>query len=191
MHPSGTFHTGSGPLNIAANEQKQYETLCDLVGRPDLKTDTRFAERQARKVNRAALTAELETALAARSAREWEALFNKQGVPAGCVLGVSDILQEKQIVGRKFVERLPLKNHAGQTLRVTRPGFRLDEEFSAPAAPPILGQDTERWLIELGYSPGEIAALHESGAVTWAGRATVPESAKLPELKVRAESSST
>ena len=34
--PSGTFRTATGPLNIAANEQKQYETLCDLVRRPDL-----------------------------------------------------------------------------------------------------------------------------------------------------------
>ena len=61
---------------------------------------------------------------------------------------------------------------------------------SRPAPPPILGQDTERWLVELGYSSGEIAALRESGAVAWAGRRP-PESPKLPELKVRAESSST
>jgi CoA:oxalate CoA-transferase len=189
--PSGTFRTGSGPLNIAANEQKQYETLCDLVGRPDLKIDPRFAERQARKANRAALTAELEAALQARSAQEWEALFNSKGVPAGCVLSVPEVLQEEQIVGRKFVETLPLDNHAGQPLRVTRPGFRLDEEFPQPAPPPILGQDTERWLVELGYSSGEIAALRESGAVALAGRPTVPESPKLPELKARAESSST
>jgi len=189
--PSGTFRTGSGPLNIAANEQKQYETLCDLVGRPDLKIDPRFAERQARKANRAALTAELEAALQARSAQEWEALFNSKGVPAGCVLSVPKVLQEEQIVGRKFVETLPLDNHAGQPLRVTRPGFRLDEEFPEPAPPPILGQDTERWLVELGYGSGEIAALRESGAVALAGRPTVPESPKLPELKARAESSST
>jgi CoA:oxalate CoA-transferase len=189
--PSGTFRTGSGPLNIAANEQKQYETLCDLVGRPDLKSDPRFAERQARKVNRAALTAELEAALQARSAQKWEALFNSKGVPAGSVLSVPEILQEEQIVGRKFVETLPLNNHAGQPLRVTRPGLRLDEEFPQPAPPPILGQDTERWLSELGYGSGEIAALRESGAVAMAGCPTVPESRKLPELKARAESSST
>ena len=62
--PSGTFATGGGPLNIAANEQKQYETLCDLVGRPDLKSDSRFADRQSRKLNRAALSVELNAALA-------------------------------------------------------------------------------------------------------------------------------
>jgi CoA:oxalate CoA-transferase len=41
--PSGTFRTGDGLLNIAANENKQYEALCDLIGRPQLKADARFS----------------------------------------------------------------------------------------------------------------------------------------------------
>ena len=36
--PSGTFRTADRPLNIAANEDSQYRSLCDLIGRPDLKT---------------------------------------------------------------------------------------------------------------------------------------------------------
>ena len=40
--PSGTFRTADGLLNIAANENAQYEKLCDIIGRPDLKTDPRF-----------------------------------------------------------------------------------------------------------------------------------------------------
>ncbi len=32
--PSGTFRTGDGLLNIAANKQEQFETLCELIGRP-------------------------------------------------------------------------------------------------------------------------------------------------------------
>ncbi|HXP97297.1 MAG TPA: CoA transferase, partial [Telmatospirillum sp.] len=49
--PSGTFRTGDGLLNIAANETKQYRALCEVIGRPDLITDPRFAERQQRKQN--------------------------------------------------------------------------------------------------------------------------------------------
>ena len=33
---AGTFNTGDGLLNIAANKQEQFEALCDVVGRPDL-----------------------------------------------------------------------------------------------------------------------------------------------------------
>ena len=188
--PSGTFATGSGPLNIAANEQKQYEALCDLVGRPELKTDPRFAERQSRKTHRAELKAELETALKARPAEEWEALFNKAGVPSGCVLSVPQILEEAQITGRKFVETLPATVTGNQPMRVARPGFLLDVDYPEPAPPPQLGQDTEHWLGTIGYSPEEIASLRERGVVTYQNRPTVRESQKLPELKVRAEASS-
>ena len=170
--PSGTFKTGTGPLNIAANEQKQYEKLCDLIGRPQLKTDPRFAERQARKVNRDAMNAEINQGLASRSAEEWEALLNAAGVPAGCVLGVPQVLREEQVVGRRFVETLAAHNPKGEPLRVTRPGFRLDEDFPTPAPPPRLGADTAAWLARIGYGANEISRLHGAGVVACAETAT-------------------
>jgi len=162
--PSGTFRTATGPLNIAANEQKQYEALCDLVGRPDLRTDPRFAERQARKVHRAALKDELEAALASRGAEEWEGLLNAKGVPAGCVLSVPQVLREAQVTGRQFVETINCKTGSGAAIRVTRPGFRIDGGFEMPSPPPTLGQDTEHWLLALGYSATEVEDLRTSGA---------------------------
>src|SRR5215475_8467071 len=90
--PSGTFRTGAGPLNIAANKQEQFETLCRLIGRPELVTDPRFAGREDRKRRRFELNAEIEQALAARPAQEWSALLNKNGVPAGEVLDVPAVL---------------------------------------------------------------------------------------------------
>jgi CoA:oxalate CoA-transferase len=52
---------------------------------PDLATDPRFAKREARKANRAELTVEIEAALAARSAAEWEPSSTPSACPpAGC-----------------------------------------------------------------------------------------------------------
>ena len=90
--PSGLFATGDGPLNIAANQQQQFETLARLIGRPDLASDPRFAGREARKINRLALKAEIEIALKHKSATEWAAIFNAQGVPAGEVLDIPAVL---------------------------------------------------------------------------------------------------
>ncbi|UPJ48113.1 CoA transferase [Bradyrhizobium sp. 200] len=163
--PSGTFGTATGPLNISANEQKQYQALCDLIGRPDLKTDPRFAGREMRKVNRAALNTELNKALSCKPADEWEAQMNLAGVPAGCVLTVSQVLQQPQLLERGFVETLAPEQHGAQPLRITRPGFRLDEEFSVPSPPATLGADTERWLQRLGYSYAEVEQLVSSRAV--------------------------
>src|SRR6202045_4358239 len=90
--PSGTFRTADGLLNIAANEVAQYEKLCDIIGRPDLKTDPRYCDRELRRENRAGINREVESALAARGAAEWEALMIAAGVPAGRVLRVPEIL---------------------------------------------------------------------------------------------------
>jgi crotonobetainyl-CoA:carnitine CoA-transferase CaiB-like acyl-CoA transferase len=95
--PSGTFRTGAGLLNIAANKQEQFEALMRLVDKPDLAADPRFADREARKTNRAALTVEIEAALSADSAANWEARLNAAGVPAGRVLSIPDVLAEPQV----------------------------------------------------------------------------------------------
>ena len=169
--PSGTFRTGTGPLNIAANEQKQFETLCDLIGRPALKTDLRFAEREARKRHRDQLRALIEEALGARSAEEWEDLLNRNGVPAGRVLSVPEILVEPQVTNRGFVERVSVPS-LSETLRVTRPGFRFVEDFSAPGAPPALGAHTRLWLERIGCAPDDIEALARDGVVALAENET-------------------
>ncbi|RWI07208.1 MAG: CoA transferase, partial [Mesorhizobium sp.] len=86
--PSGTFRTGDGLLNIAANKQEQFVALCRLVGLPELASDPRFAERETRKRNRIALKALIEDALANSSAAAWEETLNRAGVPAGRVLTI-------------------------------------------------------------------------------------------------------
>lgn len=163
--PSGTFRTATGPLNIAANEQKQFEALCRIVDRPHLVQDARFSGRQARKDNRAALGAELNEALATRPAAEWEAMMNAAGVPAGCVLGVPAILREPQVSGRGFVDTLAADGARGQPLRVTRPGFSFAEGFPTPEPPPALGQDTASWLAGLGFDAAEIADMAARGVI--------------------------
>jgi CoA:oxalate CoA-transferase len=164
--PSGTFRTGTGPLNIAANKQDQFETLAQLIGRAQLIEDPRFAEREARKQNRAALTAAIEEALAQRPAEEWETLFTRAGVPAGCVLSVPQALHSPQLATREFVQEFEDVPGVGRTVRVGRTGFKLsDSDPQASAPPPVLGAHTEEVLGGLGYSKSQIAELRKVGAI--------------------------
>ena len=78
--PSGTFRTGEGLLNIAANKQEQFETLSGLIGRKDLIADARFAGREDRKRNRFELKREIENALVAKSAAQWAAVVCAYGL---------------------------------------------------------------------------------------------------------------
>jgi crotonobetainyl-CoA:carnitine CoA-transferase CaiB-like acyl-CoA transferase len=139
--PSGTFHAADGPLNIAANRQEQFETLCRLIGRPDLVTDERFAEREARKQHRAALNDEINTALLRRPALEWENLLGAAGVPAARILTVAQAARLDQLHERGFFTDLEFPADPERTLRVSGNGVLVDGvPLRPPGPPPLLGE---------------------------------------------------
>ena len=164
--PSGTFRTGLGLLNIAANEQRQFEALADLLGVPDVKRDARFADREARKRHRGELTAILEPRLATRSAAEWEVLLVAAGVPAGQVMSVPEILAHPHAVQGELVATFEDVPGTPREVRVLRPGFRIDGERPTPAArPPTPSEPRDARRGEVGYDAAQRAALVEQGAV--------------------------
>lgn len=164
--PSGTLRTGDGLLNIAANKQEQFETLCGLIGREDLIADPRFAGREDRKRNRFILNAEIEMALAGKPARDWAILLNLHGVPAGEVLDVPSVLDHPQIVERRLLRTFEDVPGVGRPVRVVRAGFRLASGDPGPATPPpLLGADTADILAELGYSASEVDDLARENVI--------------------------
>jgi formyl-CoA transferase len=164
--PSGTFRTGHGLLNIAANKQEQYEAVCRVIGREDLIDDPRFAERQARLENRVELKQILEQELETRGADEWWRLFNEAGIPAGPVYSVPQALRHPQIRDRGMLATFENVPGIGRDIRVLRTGIKLDGQAPAVATPPpTLGQHTDQILTELGYSQTDIEALKKEQAV--------------------------
>jgi crotonobetainyl-CoA:carnitine CoA-transferase CaiB-like acyl-CoA transferase len=153
--PSGTFDSADGPLNIAANRQEQFETLCRIVGLPQLIEDPRFAHREARKRNREELNDELNAALRARTALEWEQLLTAEGVPAARILSVPQAVELDQLAHRGLFTDLSYPDDSGRVLRVTGSGVLVDGESLRPETPPpLLGQHNsereslaERWRI--------------------------------------------
>jgi crotonobetainyl-CoA:carnitine CoA-transferase CaiB-like acyl-CoA transferase len=158
--PSGMFRTQDGYINIAANQQEQWENLVDELRLPELKTDPRFQERDTRKANRCLLTPLLETKLTERTTAYWVDVLNGKGIPSGDVLSLESALTSGQVQHRQVLAD------------VEQPGignikiFNLTAKFSVTPAqiespPPLLSQHTEEILTGLGYTAEEQKALQE------------------------------
>ncbi|WP_231509444.1 CaiB/BaiF CoA-transferase family protein [Nocardia sp. NRRL WC-3656] len=164
--PSGTFETAAGALNIAANKQEQYETLCRMLGRAELIDDLRFVHRDDRKRNREELRAELERSLKEKTAEQWDQILLGTGVPAAPVESVPQVLASPQIEHRQLISSVPSPAEDGREIRVLGAPTRVDGAAVPPRTrPPRLGEHTDDILTELGYSSTDIAHLREEGAI--------------------------
>ncbi|AVS75200.1 CaiB/BaiF CoA transferase family protein [Paracidovorax cattleyae] len=164
--PSGTFRTGDGLLNIAANKQEQFEAVCAVLGHPEWIADPRFADRHGRLRHRAELTALVETALSAGTADDWWRRLNEAGVPAGPVYTVPQVLEHPQIAGRGMVGTFRDVPGVGRDIRVVRTGLKWNGEApSVGTPPPRLGEHTADILAEIGYSASDIQDLLQEQAI--------------------------
>jgi formyl-CoA transferase len=162
--PSGMFRTKNGFINIAANQQEQWENLADELGLRELKTDPRFQERDIRKANRCLLTPLLEEKLTQKTTACWVEALNARGIPSGDVLSLEAALTSEQAQSREVLAE------------VEQPGignikiFNMTAKFSKTPAridtpPPCLSEHTSEILTELGYTDEEQKALKEKMVV--------------------------
>jgi crotonobetainyl-CoA:carnitine CoA-transferase CaiB-like acyl-CoA transferase len=161
--PSGTFKTSDGVMNIAANKQEQFETLCDVIGNPALVQDSRFFDRKNRLANRLSLTAELEAIFSTGSTLDWVQKLTARGVPAGPVWSVPEALAHPQIADRGLLQTHRI---GPENLQLVGIGAKLDGVApSVDSPPPALGADTNDILTELGYNKAQISDLKNEGAI--------------------------
>ncbi|HSL41907.1 MAG TPA: CoA transferase [Anaerolineales bacterium] len=162
--PSGMFRTKDGHINIAANQQEQWENLADELGLPELKTDPRFQERDTRKANRHLLTPLLESKLTQMTTTYWVDVLNAKGIPSGDVLSLEAALNSEQAQYRQVLANV--EQPCIGDIKI----FNLTAKFSKTPAkieapPPILSEHTAEILTSLGYTDEEQKVLKEKQVV--------------------------
>ena len=110
------------------------------------------------------LVPQVRTALAAKTALEWEALFGER-VPCAAVRPIEDMFDHPQVVAQDLVASV---EHPviGRYRTMTKPIAFADTPGPAPTAPPLKGEHSDTVLARFGFAPGEIAALRGTGAVS-------------------------
>jgi crotonobetainyl-CoA:carnitine CoA-transferase CaiB-like acyl-CoA transferase len=162
--PSGTFRTGDGHINIAANKQEQWEAVCEVLEVPELKVDSRFQERDTRKQNRKALTPLLEARLMEKPTAFWVEALNAQDVPSGEILELEAALRQPQVRHREVLRTVPVAGVGDiEVFGLTALFSKTPGSVDTP--PPSLGEHNAAIYGALGLSGAEQADLKSKGVI--------------------------
>ncbi len=164
--PRGIYQASDGGwLAIAASSQTIALRLFDAMGRPDLKTNPRYATNAARMENNASLQEIVIDWIKARPRDEVLAILGKHEVVAAAVNDASDIARDPH-----FLERTlrPITGTVFGDALVPGPILHI-AGYSGPAYTryPSVGEHTREVLVdELGLDAGEFQVLQTEGVVS-------------------------
>lgn len=164
--PYGVFDAADGPLVITVGNNSQYQRFClEVIGRPDLARDARFASNLGRSANRAELLPELVREIGARPRAALLLSLSQAGIPCGEVLGLHQALTSPRAMAAGLVTTQA--HPVAGTAHVLAPPYRFDgERLPVRSAPPQLGGNTQQVLQSvLGMSAEELAELKSRGVI--------------------------
>jgi crotonobetainyl-CoA:carnitine CoA-transferase CaiB-like acyl-CoA transferase len=161
--PHGVFKGSDRPFNIACGSEAMWKKFVKVIDRPGLASDDRFSSSGRRVKNRAALTEEINRALATHPAEHWIQVLNREGVPSGPILTVEEMFKHPQTVAREMLLKLP-HPQLGEYL-TTGLAAKLEATPGKITRPPLVGEHTDEVLAAHGYSQDDLKRLRASGVI--------------------------
>lgn len=151
------FATKDGYICVIPYSDRDWAVLFQLIDRPDLIRDARFADFPSRTENVEALYAILAAALVEKTASEWLAAFETASIAASPMNRLEDLPSDPHLQAVKFFEFVPSGPDTGfvhLASPFTWEGWQPDPERTAPR----LGEHSIEVLGAAGFSADQIAA---------------------------------
>lgn len=161
--PYQAMACADGHFVMGANNQKLWQKLCTVIGRPDLLADPRFETNPKRLAHKAALQEALEQTFRTRRKAYWVDTLLDAGIPAGPILSYPEAFESEHAKVREM--RMEIEHPVEG--RVPNIGFPVKLGGTPQQLrrhPPLLGEHTGEVLAELGIGDAERAQLAAQGA---------------------------
>lgn len=149
--PYDTYRTATDPIFLAVGNNRQFETLCRVIGREDLPKDERYSTNSNRSTNRDALKVELEAALAGHECAALAKQLIEAGVPCGAVRTIDQVAADPHTIHREMVVDIDNYRGTGSPIKLSR------TPASYRIKPPAFAQHTTVILEEHRIDPQDYA----------------------------------
>ena len=134
--PFQAFETKTGPLIVAAGNDRLFVKLAGVLGHPEWPRDPRFVTNAARVEHRDALLTEVEKIFATRAKGEWIDLLEAEGVPCAPIHSLPEAVAHEQAEALGMIQPVPGDDFSLMALPLSFDGARP----SIRRAPPAVGQ---------------------------------------------------
>jgi crotonobetainyl-CoA:carnitine CoA-transferase CaiB-like acyl-CoA transferase len=164
--PYGTiFNTSDGKgIVIAVGTEKQYQELCDLLGRTELSTDGRYSSNIMRVRNKETLKTELQSVIGRYDRETILKMLEKRKIPAGGVFNMQEVFETPEAAAMILEHR-----HGDHGIMgVSSIGFTFDNENrdNTISPPPGYGDHTTEIVLEIpGYTDEVLERLIEQKVI--------------------------
>jgi crotonobetainyl-CoA:carnitine CoA-transferase CaiB-like acyl-CoA transferase len=156
-----SFQTADGWLVVGGVDARRYERLCTLM---DLAHLAALSEDERRAAGSAAIMAEMEERFRQEPTAYWLERFVEHDIIGAPVQSYADVLADPQAWANGYLVELPHPVYG--TVKVAGSPLQFGRRPTVPAGPPPeLGQHTEQYLLELGYSWEQIGRFREDGVI--------------------------
>lgn len=162
--PFDSFPTGDGWVTIAAPGERHWGYLCDLIGRPELAADPRFATNAARLARADEVRTIIRDWTGARTTREVVEVLAPL-VPCGPVNSIREIAADPHVARRQMIVEI---EHPGvpHPVRIANTPIKMTVSHAGVRhRAPLLGEDTRAALAAAGIHDAEIERLLAAGVV--------------------------
>jgi crotonobetainyl-CoA:carnitine CoA-transferase CaiB-like acyl-CoA transferase len=143
--PYEAFATREGSLMIAAANDRQFASLCETLGMPELASDPRFQTNPDRVENRDALRPLIAERVVVDGTEVWLERLKRANVPAAPVQDIGQVLEHPQTRALRLLQSLPhpvVPSLRLVALPISVGGQRLVHR----APPPLLGEHSDAIL---------------------------------------------
>ena len=162
IYPYGSFAAANGRVQFGIQNQREWEAFCaQVLQRPEVATDSRFATNDDRHLHRSDLAAVIEEVFETLTVSEVAHLLDDAGIANGRVNNIADVIDHPNLVER---DRWRTVESAGESIRTLRPAAIMHGHDEPMGPIPSVGQHTADILRELGYHDDRISDLVASGS---------------------------
>jgi crotonobetainyl-CoA:carnitine CoA-transferase CaiB-like acyl-CoA transferase len=162
--PYEVFPASDEGLLVCVGNDNLFRGFVEELQIPELATDERFATNPMRVKNRMELRRIIIERFKTRTVAEWEARFKARAIPCSRILTVADLVQNEQLMALNLLKSFPHSSIPDLRL-IDIPVSQNKERAAHNYSPPLLGEQTNKILLDLGFTKDEIGKLRKKDVI--------------------------